>query len=230
MRVYVTKIYDLDMEKEVKLCGMLDCDRQQNVKVIKHKMARNRSIFAGLLLRHAFLQEGYTLKQWQQVEIEKEAYGKPYIKGCQEFQYSLSHSGDWALCAVDTKAIGADIQELKTWKIQVAKRFYSKEEYDRILGVQQKDCENKQTKMFYSMWTAKESAVKYSGQSMGAGIRRYVTNEGYSCIYDKENEVLSLHIKLYNELEGYIACLCSKYSSFPEKLEQIDIMEENKDA
>ena len=229
MRIYVTRVCDLDAAEEARLCNMLDCDRQQHIKAIKHKMAKDRSIFAGLLLRYAFLQEGYSLEQWRQAEIEKKAHGKPHIKGYPRFQYSLSHSGNWALCAVDTKPVGADIQEIKPWKIQIAERFYSKEEYDRLLALQEKDGD-KQTKMFYSMWTAKESAAKHSGRGIGADIHRYVTNDSYSSIYNKEEKILSLHIKLYGELEGYIACLCSEYDSFPERLEQIDIMEENSDA
>lgn len=224
----MARICDLDKKEEAKIYDMLDCDRQQSIKLIKNNMAKKRSMFAGLLLRYAFLQEGYSKEEWEQVKVEREMYGKPYIKNYHKFKYSLSHSKDWVLCAVDTEPIGADIQEIRLWNIQIAKRFYSKEEYNRLLKFQEKDLRNEQTRMFYSMWTAKESASKYSGRGIGTCISCYVTDECYSCIYNKEEIALGLHIKLYDELEGYIACLCSNCNSFPEKLEQIDIMEENR--
>lgn len=81
---------------------------------LKNEQEKARSIFAGLLLRQAFLEAGYGIKEWQQIQIETGLHGKPYIKGYDAFQYSLSHSGQWVVCAVDTEPIGADIQEMKS--------------------------------------------------------------------------------------------------------------------
>ncbi len=71
-----------------------------------------RCIFAGLLFRYAFLQEGYGINEWQQIETTEGTYGKPYLIKYPTFHYSLSHSGEWVACAVDTKSVGIDIQEI----------------------------------------------------------------------------------------------------------------------
>lgn len=222
MKIYAARTYEIQAAEEKRLCELLDSDRVTKVRTLKNKKEKERSIFAGLLLRYAFLEVGYDRKIWQQVEIEKGVYGKPQIKGYSDFHYSLSHSGEWIVCAVDTIPIGADIQEMKPWKLQLAKRFYHKDEYNRLLTWGETDTD-RQTKEFYSMWAAKESAVKRIGCSIGAGISQYITAEDYCCIHD-ENRKETIPIKLYDELEGYIACVCSEIGDFPQKPELIDIM------
>lgn len=203
------------------LCTLLDRDRQEAVLSLRNRKEKERSICAGLLLRYAFLEAGYDIKDWQQVQIEKEVYGKPYIKGYDDFQYSLSHSGEWIVCAVDMMPVGADIQEMKSWKMQLAKRFYHADEYDRLLAIKENDSD-RQTREFYSIWTAKESVVKWNGRGIGAGISGYVTAQDYSHVYDI-NESQIVHIRLYNELEGYMTCVCSKAGSFPDKLKIVNL-------
>lgn len=199
------------------LWTLLDRDRQATVLSLRNKKEKERSICAGLLLRYAFLEAGYGIKDWQQVQIEKGVYGKPYMKGYDDFQYSLSHSGEWTVCAVDIMPIGADIQEMKSWKMQLAKRFYHADEYDRLLAIKENDSDRR-TREFYSIWTAKESVVKWNGRGIGAGISSYVTAQDYSHVYDvKERQMV--HIRLYNELEGYMTCVCSRMGNFSSQTE-----------
>lgn len=221
MKIYAAKICEIREAEAESLYELLGRDRQKKVLELKNQRERERSIFAGLLLRYSFLKAGYDAEMWAQAEIGKGLYGKPFIKGYHDFQYSLSHSGEWIVCAADTMPLGVDIQEMKEWKLQMAKRFYHEKEYNRILKLEETDTANRRTKEFYSIWTAKESVVKLSGRGIGAGISRYVTSDNYSCVYDMDNKQ-TINIRLYDELEGYIACICNREGNFPEKLEEID--------
>lgn len=218
MKLYAAKANEIQ-ELEM-LWTLLDRDRQGTVLSLRNKKEKERSICAGLLLRYAYLEAGYGIKDWQQVQIGKGVYGKPYIKGYEDFQYSLSHSGEWIVCAVDIMPVGADIQEMKSWKMQMAKRFYHADEYDRLLAIKENDSDRR-TREFYSIWTAKESVVKWNGRGIGAGISRYVTAQDYSHVYDI-NERQMVHIRLYNELEGYMICVCSRMGNFPDKLKIVN--------
>ena len=71
------------------------------------------------------------------------------------------------------------------------------------------------------MWTAKESAVKRSGRGIGAGISQYITAEEYNSIHDAEKKQ-TVHIKVYDDFEGYIVCACSDAGIFPNELKVID--------
>lgn len=230
MQIYIAKIYELQAEEEERLCELLDRDRIQKIAAIRSRRERERSIFAGLLLRYAFLQAGYGDEDWSQVEIGRGIYGKPYIKGILNFHYGLSHSGEWVACATDTTPVGIDLQEMKPWKMTLAKRFYHEEEYHRLLALDGAD-QDRQTEEFYSMWTAKESAVKLSGRGIGAGISQYVTAVDYSQICDMDR-AQTFCTRRYDVLEGYMLCVCSAMNFFPDWPERVDWenikMEENR--
>lgn len=221
MQIYTAKIHKLQAVEEERLCGMLDGDRIQKVSGIKSSKERERSIFAGLLLRYAFLQAGYSSEVWRRAVIARGIYGKPYLKEYPEFHYSLSHSGEWVVCAADTMPIGIDIQEMKPWKLTLAKRFFHEEEYNRLLALEGED-QDRQTEEFYSMWTAKESAVKLNGRGIGAGIGQYVTDKDYNNICDRVKKQ-TYYTRRYDMLKGYLICVCSETEFFPDLPVGIDL-------
>ncbi len=221
MQIYTAKTYELQAAEGERLCELLDRDRVKKVSALRSQKERERSIFAGLLLRYAFLLAGYDAETWKQAEFGKGIYGKPYIKGYPDFHFGLSHSGEWVACAVDSIPVGVDIQEMKPWKMTLAKRFYHEEEYSRLLVLEGVD-QDRQTEEFYSMWTAKESAVKLSGRGIGAGIRHYVTAGDYSYICDIDHEHM-IYTRRYNILKGYMLCVCSETKIFPDLPERIDL-------
>ncbi len=85
--------------------------------------------------------------------------GKPYIKNAPNFHYNISHSGRWALCAISAKEIGADIEQMKPINMEVLRRIATDRE---IEAVEQKTGQERD-KAFYTLWTAKESYLKYLG-------------------------------------------------------------------
>lgn len=221
MKVYIAKIDEIEEAKALQLCSMLDSNRRQKLSGICNRKERMRCIFAGLLFRYAFLQEGYGINEWQQIETTEGTYGKPYLIKYPTFHYSLSHSGEWVACAVDTKSVGIDIQEMKSWKLTLAKRFYHEEEFNRLLMLQRYDIDE-QTKEFYRMWTAKESAVKWSGRGIGGGIQQFVTATDYKSIYDI-NQKQRINIRQYRVSRDYIVCVCSENNNFPDLPQQVNL-------
>ncbi len=221
MRIYTAKTYELQAEEEKQLFELLDEDRIQKVTAIRSREERTRSIFAGLLLRYAFLRAGYDAACWKQAKIGRGPYGKPYIKGFREFYYGLSHSGEWVACAQDTAPVGIDLQEMKPWKMTLARRFYHETEYARLLTLDGADpC--RQAEEFYSMWTAKESAVKRNGRGIGAGISQYVTADDYRKVCDIDSG-RTYYTRRYDSVKGYMVCVCSETDFFPDVPENIDM-------
>lgn len=215
MRIYAAKVCEIPDKFCERLFPLLDKRRLEKVAAMKHHEERLRSIYAGLLLRHVFLSQGYSVQLWQNIEIAEGSHGKPYLANCAGFFYSLSHSGEWVLCAADEKEIGADIQEAGKSKLAVAKRFYAEEEYQRLL--QYGSDLDRQTEELYRIWAAKESCAKLTGRGIGAGISRYVTDGTYMHIKDIEENSL-FFIKLYEEIQGYMICVCSRSECFPKHI------------
>lgn len=221
MKIYAARVCEVPCRLCGRLFPLLDSKRLERVTALKHEKERLRSIYAGLLLRHAFLAEGYSEQMWRDIEIVEGSHGKPYLQNCTDFFYSLSHSGEWVICAVDELEIGADIQEVGTLKLAVAKRFYSNKEYHRLLQYASEP--ERQTMDLYRIWAAKESCVKFTGRGIGAGIHRYVTDSAYTHINDIEEDRFYF-TRLYEEIQGYIICVCSGRECFPEHIIITDLM------
>lgn len=224
MKIYATNIETLKTMQEEnwsEWIHLLDCTRREKIGRLKQKKDRIQSIGAGLLLRYSFLQEGYTREQWEDIAIQCDPSGKPRIVQYPEFCYSLSHSGDWVICGVHSKELGADIQEMRPWKNNIAKRFFAAEEYERI--VQAKEVKKQQ--MFYKMWAAKESYGKLTGDGIGKGISQYLTMDDFESVTDTERH-MSAKIKIYETIPSYMVCICVKECNmFPDDIEVISLEE-----
>ncbi len=200
---------------ENKLPAMLDNERREQISRYVREQDKERSICAGLLLRHGFLEWGYTEDEWKQVKVIREAHGKPRLESYPDFHYSLSHSGEWVICAVDDAQIGVDIQEMKEIKLALARRFYHPDEYERLIGIEKQELQRKE---FYTMWAAKESYVKLTGRGIGEGIRQYVTEHSYQQMQDEKGNWLA-DIKIYETIPDYIVCVCTREEAKAGQLE-----------
>jgi 4'-phosphopantetheinyl transferase len=85
------------------------------------------------------------------------------------FAYNLSHSGEYVLCAIsDTDdhslKIGCDVEIIKEAKLILAKRFFAKDEYEKLLTFS--DDKELLNRRFYRFWVLKESLMKATGQGM----------------------------------------------------------------
>lgn len=209
MKIYAVKMENSELDESV-ILELLDKQRREKINKIRPNQDRLRSIYAGLLLRYAFLKNGYNQKDWDNVDIIKGEFGKPYINNYKSFNYSLSHSGKYIVCAVANTEVGVDIQEIKDCKIQVAKRFFAHEEYERLL--KEADIE-KQRLMFYKLWTCKESYAKLTGRGIGGGISEYIVDENFQSI--GEEHAL---IQIYENIDDYIVCGCAWNEQFPGQL------------
>ena len=111
-----------------------------------------------ILLQKALFQ--YTgIANW---EIGTEPLGKPYvipkISHTQDSHFSLSHRGSFWVIALDTPPLGLDLQHHKgPCTPALANRYFHPEE---IYFWQKNGMESC---IFYDIWCAKESYVKFTG-------------------------------------------------------------------
>lgn len=89
--------------------------------------------------------------------------------------YNLSHSGCYALCAVDDCGrtdvrIGCDIEGVKKPRMQVAEHFFCSSEVRYILA---QNSEKKRTEEFYRYWVLKESFMKATRMGMRLGLNEF---------------------------------------------------------
>lgn len=201
MEIYVAKISDIIGEfGEKKLYdGLPDFRRKAAEKCLDRK-DRERSLVAGALLLFCMKKRGVSLEETPYFSKN----GKMYFPGMEKFYVNLSHSGDYAACAVDTKDVGIDIERLRQYKENVAQRICLPEEMQALFEGKKEEEKNK---TFTKLWTRKESMAKLSGEGIAMFFEN-ATEDLQSCIYTKT----------YTSLADYFLSVSSHENDFPKKL------------
>lgn len=99
--------------------------------------------------------------------------GKPYLEKLPLY-FSVSHSGEYVLCAVSEKEIGADIQykgfgkeEKQEERMEkISRRFFAESEYKALESCQ---TDTEKRNLFFDLWTKKEALGKLTGEGV-AGV------------------------------------------------------------
>lgn len=173
INAFDTKVYN-------EFFGLLTKERKEYVLSLKNEKDRKLTIAGEMLAKKAIAQMYKTA--YRNVIIKKEQSGKPVAENF-DINLSISHSGDFAVCALDTKPIGIDIEKIRDVTLKTASRFCNKEELDYIFAP-----EGDSILRFFRVWTAKEAEFKRSGENF------------------KKIDTLSIN-KSYYEIPGYLICI-----------------------
>jgi 4'-phosphopantetheinyl transferase len=117
---------------------------------------RHSHLFGKLLLIEALKEHGIENDIWKYVAYN--AYQRPYLT-LNEYDFNISHSGDYVICAVGKKIkLGIDIEENRNVNFQNFKQVMSPGQWNKI------NHSNYPMKEFYKYWTIKESVIKADGR------------------------------------------------------------------
>jgi len=173
----------------------------------------------GEIIVRAVISKQFDIKN-DQIKIEKNFYGKPYIPNL-PIHFSISHAGDWVVCAFSTRNIGIDIEQIKDIQLDIAERFFSREEYNFLMEKE----ESERQESFYDLWTLKESYIKWIGSGLSTPLDSFyftISDKGISVV--NPNEVDIPYFKQYS-VDGYKLSVCSTVSAFPDNMNLINIDE-----
>lgn len=137
--------------------------RLEKINRIKPEKSKKQSIGAELVLNGALRHE---INAKTPVLWDTDDNGKLFIPG-EEIHVNLSHSGDWAVCAVSDGSVGIDIERVKTADIAIAKRFFTPQEYNYIKNSALQD------DAFFEMWVRKESFIKAVGKGLAIPLSSF---------------------------------------------------------
>ena len=93
-------------------------------------------------------------------------YGKPYLKDHPGVFFNLSHCKNGVTCALADVEVGVDIQDIRPFSIDIARRVCSESEL-RELSVS-----GDPARLFCRIWTEKESYAKAEGISVYSVLKR----------------------------------------------------------
>lgn len=135
-----------------------DIIRKAKVDRLRKRPAKRLSIAAGELVRKAISKE-FNIDA-KDIRFRTGKNGKPYVENV-EVEFSISHSGDIAVCAISDKPVGIDIERIKDVNINAAKRLFTADEQNYVF---EKWGFAKQR--FFEVWTRKEAYVKMLGKGI----------------------------------------------------------------
>ena len=158
IKVYYSNVASIPAVKIDELIPTLPHWRQEAAKNIKQNQNHKLSVAAGVLYARAINYAGIS----PDTIVLENGHGKPYLRDYPDVHFSLSHSGDYAMCVISCFPIGCDIQKISDARTHVARRFFTPAEQ---LYLQSSD--NPQAE-FTRIWTRKESYVKMKGLGISA--------------------------------------------------------------
>lgn len=101
--------------------------------------------------------------EFEQENIVKGKYGKPYFKDMTQYHYNVSNTNGMVVCVISDIAVGVDTEKIKPFHMAVLKKSCNQKEQDYVLQTQD---QIEQAKRFMGLWTLKESYIKMIGQGL----------------------------------------------------------------
>ncbi len=132
-------------------------ERRKKLDRFRFEQDKRLSLGAGLLLKRALTDKGV-----KDMELARMTNGKPYLKNCKAWHFNLSHSGTVAMCVIAGMPVGCDIERIGNPPLKIERRVFSKEEQAVLSGLENEA----QRRYFYTLWTAKESFLKLTGEGL----------------------------------------------------------------
>ncbi len=210
---YYADFSSMDVEALIdKYSDKVDLHRLSKITRTQPPVARVRSLLAGYLLQVA-VKEHLGIEDEEQVldlQYRYGAQGKPYLADYPQLYFSLSHSGSLVACAVSKQEIGLDVQEHVKIKSGLAKRFFTKDECALLHG--QADAKAYE-RLFFRLWSIKESYIKFTGLGMKQGLDSFVIDFNKKEILEdteKEKKTLAVFREIMPEgLQDYAISICT---------------------
>ena len=146
-------------------------ERKSRVLAFRRKEPAYVSVVAGLLLQE--LVEKQLGIRPDELVLEKNENGKPWIKDYPEFYFNISHAGDYVVLAYGDVPLGVDIEQIRGKEtLRVARRCFTEREYAYVSGQKEVD-DSLSAERFFYLWTMKESYLKLTGDGISVPLNSF---------------------------------------------------------
>lgn len=216
VRLFAIKLVDnqkfSSKEEEVKMFAQPATLKK--IDSYKSDINRQRKLL-GEMLAHKGLQQCFDIDT-KDIVFEYGSKGKPVLKNAKDRFFNITHSGDWVVCGVSDTEIGVDIEILKKARMNVADRFFTNKEVDKLNSLSEKE----QDDYFFLLWTVKESYLKYLGTGLTKPLNSFdvVCKDGIISVNESDFS-LKLKFSEVNIEENHKTIVCSA-----QNVDSIDIV------
>lgn len=179
-----------------------------------------RCMLGDLVVRYILISK-YKLKMYD-IEFIHNDYGKPMLKLFENIHFSISHSGEWVLCAFDDSPIGIDVEVIGNNDYGIVKRYFHKNEW---VEFNKKD-ESDKTSFFYTLWTAKESYIKMVGKGMSIPLNSFSALDGIVTLEKNTDNINEKsYFESFNLDDNHVGAVCTNKDEFNKDIKVLSIDE-----
>ncbi|OOM73640.1 4'-phosphopantetheinyl transferase sfp [Clostridium puniceum] len=178
MKIYVTKILEVTNERIDELCLFVNSEKKSKIERFINRKDKIRALIGEILIRTIII-ETFGIRN-EKIMFNKNEFGKPYLKDYENFNFNISHSGEFVVCAIDDKPVGIDVEQIKPIEYkEIAEGFFLNNEIEYIMKA---DLDS-QLKKFYEIWTLKESYIKCCGTGLSMPLKEFLID------FDRHNNI-----------------------------------------
>ena len=205
------ELYILEISKNLekydfnRLLDALTVEKQEKINRFHMFEDAQRSLIGDILARYAVCKR--TGVKNKDIVIRANEYGKPILLEPNGIHFNISHSKKWVVCAIDNNPVGIDVETINQIDFDIAKRFFSKGEYNAILS----QSEEMRLKYFYMIWTLKESYTKALGKGLSIPLNSFcinISDDNINLITSDQTAEFYFHQSFLDDSTVY--ALCSK--------------------
>lgn len=197
--------------------------RRQKIALLKHGKDKSRSLGASLALNEALKEYGL---EERSMEYDVGGQGKPMFRYYPEIHFSISHSGEYAICSIGEEEIGSDIERVRSEKERLAERFFTEEE---LTWIRKAKLPKEREERIFRIWTMKESFLKVTGFGMSLPLKDFavvIKDDGGIDLHHRVNDK-TYYMREYAmpegfaEAAGYKISVCSEDMDFASNVEPV---------
>ncbi len=195
MKIYSINVNDISCGQLCDWFEQMSNERKESVMRTKIEHKRSLRIAADHICRTAIAE--FCGVKPNEIIFGYTEQGKPYTQNL-PVHFSISHSGDIAVCAVSDNEIGIDIEKIRNVNPRTAERFANDKEKEYI---------NTSENGFFEIWTLKEAYFKCIGTGLGSDIKKVCFNISENGIICSE---YGFELSFFEVEKDYICSICKK--------------------
>lgn len=150
-------IGDVDSEVIRELRSFVSEKRRRKADRLRKEHDRICCILAEAMVRSYYIDCLHVRNE--EISFDRNKWGCPFITLKEAPKFSVSHAGNWVVCAYDDKNIGVDVEVIKSAPVEGIKNQFHPYEQERVLNPRNDE-------LFTRLWTLKESYTKYRGMGL----------------------------------------------------------------
>jgi Phosphopantetheinyl transferase len=199
-KAYIYLFDDMDSLRDdfvAKNFNKLPLFRQEQCNKYKKESDKKACILAYLLLKKG-LREQYNINT--PISFRYNEHGKPYLREHPEIFFNISHCKNGVVCAFANFEIGIDIQNMRLFNINTARKICSANELYQLKKL------NAPEELFCKIWTEKESYAKAKGNSVASVFKKDLPKNSFFYIKKSVYYLTLCHNGLINNKDILLFC------------------------